>query len=284
MSAINTRDLIARLNAMPEVDRDAYLERQYMELDSVAAEFGLPRRFPLAAATTAADDRRPRREVWAPRLADHPHVAPMPEPVREEILHVVVSVETDAIERRLEHHEEAVGREYGSWTWDSTLATANRRSDLRQAPEAPDLGAILTAAEAELGRGLDDAIGLAVRSWIARQVEFLQMQGWTLAVKPATSGAGPSWDVDYERRHLRLSPDLHVPVAWKALTEPEVERLPHLTGRLILATAPEPAATAFPALAKAHVDDPQPARRTATETTEELDALDALNATEGLQR
>lgn len=243
MSDLSPEGIADHLANLPDDQRAAYLERLYTSVDAAATEFDLPRRYPVAPTTIAATDTRTRREIWTPRLAGHPHFEAMPEPVREHILHIVVSVESDFIDARLDDQWQELSEERGTWSWDSTFATASHDGDGLEPPRAPDLDVHVAAAEARVQALFDDTIGLAVRGYVSHELNVRQMRGWTIDVQE-TPGEGPAWQIDNDSQHVRLSSDLHQPTTWKPLSETEVANFPAIVSALI--AAPDPTAAAFP--------------------------------------
>jgi hypothetical protein len=250
------------LTALPEAQRAAVLEDLYTRLDHVADRLKLPQRSPSVSAALSATDRRPRAQVWAPRLNQHHQYAAMPGPVCEHILHSIVNVETHYINQRLNEHLRQNAQTLTGWSWDPATTTATRHGT--QPGPMPHLDAYLNITESILADDLDTLINRGFREWIINQAEFLFRQGWTIDYTPEGTES-PEWALNPEQKHLVLRMDLSDEALYRPFSLDEMAQFPALATALIqdAATTPDPVSAAFPAAAiSADLRDAEPAPTT----------------------
>jgi hypothetical protein len=251
MSTLDTHDIIELLKRMPEADRAAHLELLYTNLDTAAAQLGLPRRYPLAPESVPADDRRPRPEVWEPLLARIDQYAAMPPVVRARILATTVDVETSFIDDRLDSHWRETGAQTALWNWDPATATARLTGGSLEPAPAPDIATCLSEAAQQTRRGLAGIIGFAVRGWTLDQLEFLRRQDWAIDYREdhLNEVAPPHWRLDAAHHRLILLAHLRPHQLWRPLTSTEADRFAQLAADLTATpdAEPGPVAAAFPA-------------------------------------
>jgi hypothetical protein len=253
----SVNQIAEQLAALSETKRADFLDAFYKDLDRVARQFDLPRRYPLVPV--AASDQRGRHEVWGARLEVHPQYTAMPEAVRERILANTVGLEGRIIESRLEEWMDSEqGPPWSSWEWDPTFATAVHGSGYIEPPETPDIDKYLSDAETYVHGELDATIGTAIRGWISDQLEFLRAQEWVINFNEDTTRADATWEIEPDRRRLTLRASLNYPNRWRALSDHEAARFPQLAVALTRAAAGAPlgpVAVAFPTAAAAPTSD-----------------------------